>query len=94
MSLAMILSALILSAAPTAAPQEPAAAPAAGEALVCKYTIKTGTRFRDKKCRTRAEWDAITEAARQNMKDIVDRPQIRVPGDPSAEGQCQGSVQC
>lgn len=79
MFLALTLAGLTLSAVPAAATQGPTAAPTPGEARVCKYAIKTGTRFKEKKCRTRAEWDAISESARQTMKDTVDRPQHEIP---------------
>lgn len=93
MFLALALSALTMWT-PVATPQGPAATPAPREAMVCKYTIKTGTRFRDKKCRTRAEWDAITEAARQNMKDTVDRPQIRIDSTLPPQVACREYGQC
>lgn len=82
MSLILTLSVLTLSMAP--APQQgnlgpnANAGPNAANTMVCKYQIKTGTRFKRKTCRTRAQWDAITEASRQTIKDIVDRPQVKI----------------
>ena len=40
------------------------------ERLVCKRFAKTGTRVKKKVCRTRAEWDAIAEAAKKEGQDI------------------------
>lgn len=88
MSLTLILSALALSATP-ATPQQGNLGPAANanpraseeNVIVCKYAIKTGTRFKRKTCRTRAQWDAITENSRDTVKDIVDRPQTKLGGE-------------
>lgn len=83
MPFAIILSAVALSAAP-AAPQQgnlgPSAnaRPSAEETLVCKYAIRTGTRFKRKTCRTRAQWDAISESSRDMVKGLVDRPEAKL----------------
>lgn len=41
---------------------------------VCKQRASTGTRFTKKTCRTRAEWEAITEAARRDAAEAINRP--------------------
>lgn len=43
---------------------------------VCKVRRKTGSRLGAKTCRTAKQWEAIAEANRSTLKDIVDRPQI------------------
>ena len=80
MSLSLILSALTLSIAPQQGNlgPNPNGGPNADTTIVCKYQIKTGTRFKRKTCRTPAQWDAITENSRQTVKEIVDRPQIKI----------------
>ncbi|UZK68107.1 hypothetical protein OKW76_08425 [Sphingomonas sp. S1-29] len=54
---------------------DPAPAPtAASEKRICKKTAETGSLVsRRKECRTRAEWDRIASAARENGQDIVGR---------------------
>ena len=38
--------------------------------VVCRSTPKAGTRVVNRTCRTRAEWEQITEAARQSFSDM------------------------
>lgn len=79
MSLILALFALTLPIAPQQGNIAPNAnAGRADDAMVCKYQQKTGTRFKRKTCRTRAQWDAISESSKQTMKDTVDRPQIDI----------------
>lgn len=86
MSLTLILSALTLSAAPIV-PQQGNLGPTANArpgpeaTVVCKYAIKTGTRFKRKTCRTRAQWDAISENSRDMVKGLVDRPEAKLLPD-------------
>lgn len=51
------------------------------EKAVCKYSANTGTRFKTKACKTAAQWNAKSEADRQALKDMVDRPQIEIRRD-------------
>lgn len=51
-----------------------------GDRMVCKYSLQTGTRFKTKTCKTAAEWEAMAEEHRNGLKDMVDRPQIKVCG--------------
>ncbi|MFV4649197.1 hypothetical protein ACNJUT_21635, partial [Mycobacterium tuberculosis] len=56
-------------AAPAQPAPDPAAKPAAtakGDTeVVCKTIAVTGTRFGTRQCKSKAEWAAITEAARE-----------------------------
>ncbi|WP_330198237.1 hypothetical protein [Hyphobacterium lacteum] len=36
--------------------------------LVCRYESPTGTRMRERICRTQAEWDAIQEAGQDRLR--------------------------
>lgn len=51
-----------------------------GDRQICKYRLQTGTRFKTKVCKTASEWEAMAEAHRNGLKEIVDRPQILVCG--------------
>ncbi len=44
--------------------------------VVCKQRAATGTRFAKKTCKTRAEWEAASEAARRDAADTINRPAI------------------
>ncbi|MCA1200253.1 hypothetical protein K9B35_19980 [Sphingomonas sp. R647] len=45
---------------------------------VCKMHKQTGTRFSKTTCRTRAEWDAIAEAARRTAEESFNKPVISI----------------
>lgn len=51
-----------------------------GNKIVCKHRRQTGTRFTKKVCKTEAEWEAMAENHRAGLKELVDRPQIKVCG--------------
>lgn len=51
-----------------------------GGKMICKYRLQTGTRFKTKMCKTAAEWEAVAEANRNGLKEMTDRPQIKVCG--------------
>lgn len=36
--------------------------------VVCRYEAPTGTRMRERICRTQEEWDAIQEAGRERIR--------------------------
>lgn len=44
--------------------------------VICKTEAKTGTRFRTRDCRTRAQWEAQAEQHRRDAKEMIDRPII------------------
>ncbi|WP_066656162.1 MULTISPECIES: hypothetical protein [unclassified Sphingomonas] len=46
------------------------------EQRVCKQQKQTGTRFAKTTCRTRAEWEAIAEAARKTAAESFNKPVI------------------
>lgn len=50
----------------------------AKERLICKRQQSTGTRFATRICKTPAQWEAISEQHRRDMKEMIDRPQIEV----------------
>ncbi|RYD65326.1 MAG: hypothetical protein EOP58_07740 [Sphingomonadales bacterium] len=43
---------------------------------VCKQQKQTGTRFAKTTCRTRAEWEEISEAARRQAAESFNKPVI------------------
>ncbi len=75
----MLLSALAVS---TMSPTPALASNDAedGGKMICKYRLQTGTRFKTKMCKTAAEWEAVAEANRNGLKEMTDRPQIKVCG--------------
>lgn len=48
------------------------------EKRVCKQQKQTGTRFAKTTCRTRAEWEAIAEAARRTAEESFNKPVISI----------------
>lgn len=82
----ILAAALSLAAAPVladtpAAGSDPAAAPAAvakpaaapADKLICKTKVKTGSRFPEKTCMTKAQWDDLWAKSR----DITSNAQTR-----------------
>lgn len=50
--------------------------------LICKKSVETGSLIgKRRECRTREDWDRISEAARMNGQDMVDRNGGRVIGE-------------
>ena len=41
--------------------------------MICKRTVATGTRFATKDCRTRGEWNQLSDEAHQATEDINTR---------------------
>lgn len=75
---------LVISALMLGSLQAAAAAPAArtDEAdpteVVCQYKAKVGTRFKTKKCATRAQWDLIRENHIRGAREMIDRPLVNI----------------
>ena len=42
--------------------------------IVCKTQARLNSRFTDRTCRTRSEWQQIEEAAKRDAKDMIDKP--------------------
>ena len=60
--------------APAAAPAPaPTPAPAPADKLICKTKMKTGSRFPEKTCMTKAQWDDLWAKSR----DITNNAQLR-----------------
>lgn len=79
---AFLLAAGSALADPTASPTEPAVAtpaadpatpPAPAEKLICKTKAKTGSRFPERTCMTKAQWEELNAKAR----DITNNAQLR-----------------
>ena len=73
--LTVLLPALLL----TLSLQTPVAAkdkPKSPDDVICKTDAKTGTRFRTRDCRTRAQWEAQAEQQMRDAKEMIDRPVI------------------
>lgn len=77
---ALLISASLFSAAPSFAPAHAEEAPSVNpkDKMVCKRTQKTGTRFYSQTCKTVAQWDALAEQQRRDLRETVDRPQIEI----------------
>lgn len=58
-----------------------AAAP--GEKMICKSEAATGSILKKKTCRTKAEWDAMTQASRNDLDRLnaMDRSRSGVAGN-------------
>ena len=52
----------------------------ATDRVVCKYRKQTGTRFTSKICKRVSDWEKAAEQSRADMKEMVDRPQVKVCG--------------
>ena len=53
------------------------AAPTAdNDRLVCKYELKTGTRFKERMCKSFKEWEAQREQHRRAAQEMIDTPKI------------------
>lgn len=70
----MILTTIALLTA--GLPDDPAKPDA--EKQICKMEQRTGTRFPKKTCRTRAQWEAITEASRREAAESFNKPVISI----------------
>lgn len=80
MSFYLTVAILALAPVQTTAPAAPNAPPAA-DRRICKRMAATGSLVRRRKeCRTKAEWDLIASAARENGQDMVDRNSGRPSG--------------
>lgn len=51
-----------------------------GDRIVCKHQKRTGTRFASKICKTVSQWEAIAEDNRAGLREMVDRPHVRICG--------------
>ncbi|APZ99560.1 hypothetical protein BWQ93_14505 [Sphingopyxis sp. QXT-31] len=77
--LAVMVSAPLLSVPALASPNdEEAVAVDPKDKLVCKRQQATGTRFFKKICKTAAQWDALAEQHRRDLREAIDRPQIEI----------------
>ncbi len=71
----------VLGTATSATAQQAPAAGANKPKMICKRTVDTGSLVaKRRECRTRQEWDRISEAARMGGQDLIDRNMGRPPG--------------
>ena len=49
--------------------------------IVCKRTIKAGTRMQTKRCETKQDWAKMEEAAKRAGKEMFDKPMIETRRD-------------
>lgn len=74
------VSGLGTAAATVAAQQAPAAEPAKPK-MICKRSVDTGSLVaKRRECRTKQDWERLSEAARMNGQDMVDRGMGRPGG--------------
>lgn len=78
--LGLLVSASLLPAAPALAfgGSDGALAVDPKDKMICKRSQKTGTRFYTQTCKTAAQWDALAEEHKRNLREVVDRPQIEI----------------
>jgi len=60
---------------------EQATAPAQGQddaqsKVVCKSVLRTGTRFKERTCKTVKQWDVAREQQRREASELVDKPLV------------------
>ena len=48
--------------------------------VVCKQTARTNTRFAKRTCKTRADWDLISEQAKRDAKEMFHAPRPNMCG--------------
>jgi hypothetical protein len=65
-SLSILLS-VAAAAVPGAALAQSQPATPPSEKMICKREAATGSVLKKKTCRTKAEWDALTEASRKDL---------------------------
>lgn len=53
----------------------------ANDRLVCKSEARTGTRFTTRICKTKDEWEAISEQNIRDAHDMINRPVIETRRD-------------
>lgn len=51
-----------------------------GDRVVCKLKQRTGTRFKNKICKTADQWEEMAEQGRSGIKEMVDRPHVPICG--------------
>lgn len=44
--------------------------------VICKREKKQNSRFEDKTCRTRLQWEQLRLENQRNLKEMIDRPEI------------------
>ena len=85
MSLTLIVAIMAAGAPVVQLPAQATAAKADPNHIVCKTQPRKGTRFRDKICHTRAEWDQITEENKRAASEMVTQSINRRPCDDPKE---------
>jgi hypothetical protein len=73
MRMLVIASALSLMVPAPIAAEQPRQAKDPNQ-IVCKSQTRKNSRFMDRTCRTRAEWQVIEEAAKRDAKEMIDKP--------------------
>jgi hypothetical protein len=44
--------------------------------VVCKSVLRTGTRFKERTCKTVKQWDVAREQQRREASELVDKPLV------------------
>lgn len=71
--LAVVTSAVPASAQEPVDASQPAAEKPAKEKKICKTDVGTGSIMPKRTCRTKAEWDALTEQSKGNLQRTQNR---------------------
>ncbi|HEY1125026.1 MAG TPA: hypothetical protein VGE65_05295 [Sphingobium sp.] len=86
---------LLIPAAGSAADPTPAAGEVTAKAKprkICHEEIRTGTRFSTQICKTKEEWDAEAEKARETVDDWSRKSSGRFSGGPDGGGGVRSGV--
>ena len=75
------LATLAVAATPAIAAAQAVATQASASSddnkIVCKGQTRPNSRFKDKVCRTRAEWEQIREQQVRDAREMFDKPKIQ-----------------
>lgn len=74
--LAVAMASLALPTSVSGQATAAAARTADDNQIICKREKKANSRFEDKTCRTRQQWEQLRLEHQRNMKELIDRPSI------------------
>jgi hypothetical protein len=72
----LFILAVVAQATPVAATSPQLAADDQSQKMVCRSQASTGTRFKSRNCKSRAEWDAIREQSLRDAAEQINRPVV------------------
>ena len=69
-----ILAGPAIASAPAPSGGTGAGTAADGKKVVCKKQANTGTRFPERRCLTKSQWEQMIEQQRREARELIDRP--------------------